>query len=272
MDWFYWLFPPIMTALPLAMVWGSDYILPPAPKTSFRRWGLLLLPIAIAAIIAAYLSALAAFGNVRWVTHGLAYLYFPVWGFAMALTIRPDPDFGERNLRRVERTASLTPRIKTSPVTPAWWIAAWGMTVVGVALLVVAALATAPSVLMIIILVAVSAVFSLGLTHWTLPRTLEEPEPLAADSNPLLKDEYERFRNQRAKTFFALFGIGMPCLLLLFGAGFVWAAGSAASGSTLGIIGGVAGSLFGLIGAAFGVSADLKRKRLREMLHQTEGR
>ena len=56
MDWFYWLFPPIMTALPLAMVWGSDYILPPAPKTSFRRWGLVLLPVAILSVIAAYLS------------------------------------------------------------------------------------------------------------------------------------------------------------------------------------------------------------------------
>ena len=52
MDLYYWLFPPIMTAAPLLMVWFADRTLPPAPNTPFRRWGKVLLPVLALAIIA----------------------------------------------------------------------------------------------------------------------------------------------------------------------------------------------------------------------------
>jgi len=272
MDLYYWLFPPIMMALPLALVWGAEYILPPAPNVPWRRWGKALLPAVTVLVIAGYLAAFAVFGKVAWVTHGLAYLYFPLWGFAMALTIRPDPNFGEKNLNRVERTASLTPRRRESPITSGWWTTAWVVAIVGAALLLGGALVLrAPALtLMQCAIFGGAAVFCVGFTQWFLPTALEEPEPLAAEADPSLQLEYARCRHQRVWTLFAMFAHGMPLLMLGVGGGALWALGSAASGATLGMVGGILGTLFGIIGACAGVWADFKRKRLREMLAKTE--
>ena len=272
MDLYYWLFPPIMTAAPLLMVWFADRMLPPAPNTPFRRWGKLLLPISRLSIIVGYLAAFAAFGRATWVTHGLSYLYFPVWGMAMALTIRPDPNFGERNLERVERSASLKPRRREMPISAGWWKAAWSISIVGSTVLIAAAFVLSPSSLtwFKVLVVSVLTAYSVGLTHWTLPMTLEEPEPLGAAADPSLEKDYAEVRNQRVWVLFAMFAIGMPILLFGMGAGLLWAQDSAARGSTIGIIGAAIGTIFGLLGAAFGVRADLKRKRLAEKLRQSE--
>jgi hypothetical protein len=274
MDLYYWLFPPIMTAAPLLMVWFADRTLPPAPNTPFRRWGKVMLPIAALAIIVGYLGSLWSFGQQPWITHGLSYLYFPVWGFAMALTIRPDPNFGERNLERVERSASLKPRRREMPVSSAWWKIAWSISIVGSAVLIAAAFALSPSTLtwFKVLVVALLTAYSVGLTHWTLPMTLEEPEPLGAAADPTLEKDYAHLRNQRVWILFAMFAIGMPVLLLAMGAGLLWAGDSASRGSTMGIIGAAVGTVFGLLGAACGVWADMKRKRLREMLERAEAR
>lgn len=273
MDLYYWLFPPIMTAAPLLMVWLAERILPPAPNTPFRRWGKVLLPIAALAIVAGYLAALWSFGPQRWITHGLAYLYFPVWGMAMALTIRPDPNFGERNLSRVERSASLKPRRREMPITAGWWTAAWSLSAIGSAVLIAAAFALQASsaTLFSVLLMAGCAVLSVAMTQRALPMTLEEPEPLGVVGEPSLQQEYARFRNYRVWGLFAMFALGMPILLLGMGAGLLCVMGAASSGATFGIVGGVVGSIFGLLGAAFGVAADMKRKKLREMLRRTDG-
>jgi len=261
-----------MMALPITMVWWADRILPPAPNVPWRRWGKALLPIAIVLIIAGYLAAFAAFGNVAWVTHGLAYLYFPVWAAAMALTIRPNPNFGDKNLNRLDRTASLKPRHRQSPIPKRLWTIAWLIAGVGAAALLVAiATGSAPEAAKFSCAVfALMPVFSLGLTHWVLPSTLQEPEPLDAQGNPLLPEEYARFRNERAWTLFALFALAMPIMLLTFGVASLWAFRNGTVGWILGAVGGVTGSVFGLVGAYVGVRADLRRKRLREMLAKAE--
>jgi hypothetical protein len=191
----------------------------------------------------------------------------------MALTIRPDPNFGERNLHRVERAASLKPRKRESPITNGWWTAAWLVGVVGsIGLTIAAFVLQAPSAtLFSVLVVAVCSVFSVAMTHRLLPTTLEEPEPLGVESNPSLEQEYARFRSQRVWGMFAMFAVGMPIMLLLMGAGMLWARGSATGGATIGIFGGVAGTVFGLLGAAFGIAADMRRKRLREMLERSNG-
>ena len=273
MDLYYWLFPPIMTAAPLLMVWLAERILPPAPNTPFRRWGKVLLPVVSLAIVAGYLAALGTLGPQRWITHGLSYLYFPVWGLAMALTIRPDPNFGEQNLSRVERSASLPPRRRESPITSGWWKAAWLIGALGSVALIVGSfsLQASSATLFSVLLMAGCAVLSVAMTQRVLPMTLEEPEPLGVAAESSLQEEYSRFRNYRVWGLFAMFALGMPILLLGMGAGLLCVMGTALSGATFGIVGGVVGSIFGLLGAAFGVAADMKRKKLREMLRRTDG-
>jgi hypothetical protein len=272
MGWFYWLFPPVMTAAPLLMVWFAERTLPAAPSTPFRRWGRVLLLIIALTIIVGYLTTLGVFGRQRWITHGLAYLYFPVWGLAMALTIRPDPNFGERNLARVERSASLTPRRRESPITAAWWTTAWLLAIVGGTGLIAAALwlTVGGTTFWSCALFAMFMIFSVALTHWTLPMALEEPEPHGAVDDPNLQDEYAAFRHHRTWMMFGLFAVGMPILLLVMGVGTLWASGAPVRGATLGVVGGVLGTLFGLLGAALGVGAEMRRRKLREMLHQAD--
>lgn len=272
MDWFYWLFPPLMTAAPLAMVWFADRTFPPAPDTSFRRWGKVLLPAFIVAAVAAYLSALASLGREHALTKALFYLSLPAWGLAIPLTIRPNPNVGEDNFNRAERTASLKPRHRESPISNSWWTVAWSIAVLGASALLIATALRSPSVIAWVCsgVTAACAVFSVWLTQKTLPIGLEEPEPLGVAENQALRDEYARFRNQRLWIMFAMFALGMPVMLLTLGGGTLWAAGWPTAGAKLGIIGGIAGSTFGLIGAAVGVSADMKRKRLAEMLERAE--
>ena len=272
MDWFYWLFPPLMTLAPLAMVWWAERTLPPAPDTAFRRWGKILLPAFILGAIAVYLSSLASLGRESAVTRALFYLYFPAWGLAIPLTIRPNPNAGENNLNRPERTASLRPRRRESPISPKWWLIAWSIAGVGsAALMITAFIQNASSTTLVSTgMLAAFAIFSVWLAQRTLPIGLEEPEPLGVESDATLQVEYVRFRNQRTWLMFLLFAVGMPALLLGMGAAMLWAKDSASSGGTVGIVGGVLGSIFGLIGAAVGIGADMKRKRLAEMLKRSD--
>jgi hypothetical protein len=271
MDWFYWLFPPLMTAAPLAMVWWAERTLPPAPDTAFRRWGKILLPAFILTGIAVYLSALASLGRESAVTCALFYLYFPAWGLAIPLTIRPNPNAGENNLNRPERTASLQPRRHQSPITSAWWAAAWSIALLGSTALGIIALTNNAWLSPISYGSFIAfAVFSVWLTQRALPMGLEEPEPLGVSTDPTLQREYARFRNQRTWMLFLMFALAMPILFLGIGAAMLLAGNSANYGATVGIVGGAIGSLFGLIGAAIGIGADLKRKRLAEMLKRSE--
>jgi hypothetical protein len=272
MDWFYLLFPPLMTAAPLAMVWFADRTLPPAPDTAFRRWGKFLLPAFIVAAVAAYLSALASLGREHALTRVLFYLYFPAWGLAMPLTIRPNPNFGEDNFNRTERTASLKPRHRESPISRRWWLVAWSTALVGSGFVLMIGFLKRPSASSFVAatMIAAFSVFSVWLAQRTLPLGLEEPEPLGTDRSIGLQREYEAFRNRRVWTMFAMFGIAMPIMLLAFAGATVLA--SPGGGPAIGIVGGIVGSVFGLIGAAVGVAADMKRKRLAAMLERAEAR
>src|SRR5215203_3212958 len=171
MDWFYWLFPPLMTAAPLLMVWWADRTLPPAPDTAFRRWGKALMPLTVFPMIVGYLAVLSALGRESSIVKVLFYMYFPFWGLAMAITIRPNPNAGEKNLNRPERTASLTPRRRQSPIPNSWWAAAWLFSVAGAAaLMIVAVQGGVPAKAIFSCgMTAAFAVFSVALTKWTLP-------------------------------------------------------------------------------------------------------
>ena len=104
-----------------------------------------------------------------------------------------------------------------------------------------------------------------------LPRILRsmllEPEPMDAAGSAELAELYARQRRRRVLGMFWLMGVAAPLFMSSLYALITW---FPADGATLGIIGGVGGSLLGLVGAVFGMTMSAERMKIAEVRARLE--
>jgi hypothetical protein len=104
-----------------------------------------------------------------------------------------------------------------------------------------------------------------------LPRILRsmllEPEPMDAAGSAELAVLYARQRRRRVLGMFWLMGVAAPLFMSSLYALITW---FPADGATLGIIGGVGGSLLGLVGAVFGMTMSAERMKIAEVRARLE--
>lgn len=194
-------------------------------------------------------------------------MFFPLWfALAMPLLLALRPEAGSPFPEHGPRVATLSSRSEASPIGRAPWVALWSVWVCALIAVSVRAFVAgdAPVSYLMSSLTLALAVMNLALAPLFIRMLLREPEPLDAAGSPVLVDAYAAHRNARAWGMFWLIGV-MATLLSGFAVANVW---SPMSGATLGIVGGVGGSLVGVAGAAFGVTMGNQRMKIRRMLDE----
>ena len=197
-------------------------------------------------------------------------LFFPLW-FAMAMPLLQACGYGANKDKATIRSASLVNRPATNPVPRSAWIPPGVIWLIAVALVVAAlndesAKGDTTAWLAFGLLVTVVPMTTLFLGPWAVRMSLQEPEPLDPSGHPQLLDAYERLRRVKAWGFYGL----TVAMLLLFCILLPLMAWHGAQGATIGIFGGVSGSLVGIGGATFGVMMSARRQAVRRLLEDLQ--
>jgi len=194
-------------------------------------------------------------------------MFFPLWFvLAMPLLVLCRPEAASPFPQNGPRVAALVSRSQASPIRRSHWVALWILWLSGVVAVVVGAtvavptpVSPAPAILTIVL-----AVLPLALAPLCSRMILREPEPLDASGSTVLVDAYAAHRSARAWGMYWLAAV-MTALFSAFAVAMVW---SPMSGATLGVVGGIGGSLVGIAGAAFGVTMGNQRMKIRRMLDE----
>lgn len=211
-------------------------------------------------------------------------LFFPLWfGLAWPLMSLKNPTWkgtmhGSAEAPGAVRTASLTNRVRQSPVTRWMWVAAViacsagpiAIALRGLQLFAVdstggeAATANSPEYQRWLILLLISATMPINLlaVPGVLRSMLMESEPMDAAGSPELSELYARQRRRRALGMFWLMGVLGPASLGAIFALMVWFPNL---GSMWGLIGGLGGVLVGCIGSVFGFMMTAERAKIAEV-------
>lgn len=208
-----------------------------------------------------------------WMTFGapldrlMWMMFFPLWfALAMPLLVLCRPEAGSPFAQDGPRVATLSSRGGASPIRRTSWVVLWSVWVYSLVAVGVGIFVShePPVPILMPILTLVCAVLPLALAPQMIRMLLREPEPLDAAGSALLVDAYATHRRARAWGMYWLIA-AMTTLLSAFAVASAW---SLMSGATLGIVGGIAGSVVGIGGAAFGVTMGNQRMKIRRLLDE----
>ncbi len=180
----------------------------------------------------------------------------------------PAPDAASPDEPR-RRVASLRDRPRSSYLSPVWWVLPIGVFTITLAE-IVRAVVTGPTLpssgaTLHLVLEPLGAVGILIGYGWWAHHSAGTPQDLSqADDPAALEAAYDDFRRFIVRGVFALM-TAMVLLLMGSAVAVAHAPASGFSGATLGMLGGVGGTVVGLAGAAFGTLADVKRLRIRKL-------
>ncbi|MBX3356274.1 MAG: hypothetical protein KF724_11330 [Phycisphaeraceae bacterium] len=206
-------------------------------------------------------------------------LFFPLWFMLAMPSIRAkNPVWGgalDGSDGRSEpvRTAMLTNRERENPISRrAWALVTAALVLI---MLAIAARGMAPfsesaevarveRVRWIVAMctMALCGTLTLAIMPWALRRIHSEPEPLVPGVEAELIEAYRTHRRRKVTALFWLLGVAVPGFLGALAGAIVW--GSVGSGETIGLIGGVGGSMLGVAGAFIGCLFAFDRIRIAE--------
>ena len=283
---------PIMILLPLALaLLIPSRVASDAERTRIRAR---FVPLVIAtltalAIWAGLLLTSPRFEWARWAADFCWLLNFPLFaGFAWPILRLKHPSWDNTTFTTATatgstRTASLVNRERQSPVTRAMWSLAIvsclaGPLAIGARGFWLFPMPTGEAAMpfmestdhLVWSLFLVLSSLALLELLW-LPRILRsmliEPEPMDAAGSAELAGLYARQRSRRVLGMFWLLGVAAPLFMSSLYALITW---FPADGATLGIIGGVGGSLLGIVGAVFGITMSAERMKIAEVRARLE--
>jgi hypothetical protein len=253
-----------------------------------RQWALAILTL-VAVGVWAGLALTAHESQSEWLERFVRFtwiLFFPLWfGLAMPAIRAKNSVWGSglscdaQNTSPV-RTASLAPRTRENPITPLHW--AFAATLFAILLVAMAARSLYPFAegfnsrggnerLRWQIVMGVYAFCGL-FTFTLMPRAIWKmhtaPEPLDPSGSPELIELYKMDRLRRVRSLFWLLVVVQPVFLGLIFCASLWI--SLGSGRTLGMIGGIGGSLLGFLGASVGIASAYRRIRIAQVKAKLE--
>jgi hypothetical protein len=266
MIWFNRLFPPFMVLFPLVFVLCTrahpKRARDDAPRRMQRLWLVTLIALALHLVVQPWLESNPGSLEVlrrAWPlvlgTGGFMMIWF---AFAMPALQAKHP--GWRNLPNQGspepvRSASLTPRNTTSPISRGTWIMGWTLFGLCTGAIGWAITEGAPSVLLL------SIAWWLGFSVYGSRASQVEAEPMDAAGSPELAEAWASLRSFKAWCFFS---IGLLAMLGFAAVAVVtvYAPQSAGmSGAVLGTAGGIAGGVFGTV-------ASIRRARINALLQE----
>ncbi|MFN7731053.1 MAG: hypothetical protein ACK5OB_04070 [Pirellula sp.] len=271
-------FAPFMLLVPLGVVVAmpnratSDAKRALAKRLQWTLVGFTLLALATSL----GLSWIAASGSLP-VGHPLQQiamhcwvLFFPLWfGLAMPCVQAKLPATqGAGNatslggMQGETRTASLVNRLRQHPLQKWEWIVGGAISIACLSLIAARGLVPFPTEepsgasqgaflrwLLALGIYAACVVLQWIIVPISLRAMLLEPEPMDAEGSPELQEAYSNYRKQKGRVLYWMLAVIQPVFLGGMIAVMVWMPGRTPS---LGLVGGIGGTLLGLCGAAFG--------------------
>jgi hypothetical protein len=197
-------------------------------------------------------------------------LFFPLWfGLAMpcvqakSLAIQGAGSATSLGGMQGEtRSASLVNRLRQHPLKTWEWIVGAALSIACLSIIAARGLAPFPTEglsgtsqgaflrwLLALGIYSACVVLQWIIVPISLRAMLLEPEPMDAEGSPELQEAYSSYRKQKARVLFWMIAVIVPVFLGGMVAVMVWTPGQSAS---MGLVGGIGGTLLGLCGAAFG--------------------
>jgi len=283
---------PIMILLPLAVaLLVPGRLASDAERTRLRAR---FVPLVIAtltalAIWAGFLLTSLRFEWARWAADFCWLLNFPLFaGFAWPILRLKNPSWDNTTFAAATatggiRTASLVNRERQSPVTRGMWMLAIAACLAGPIAIGARGFWLFPMptgeaarpfmestdhlVWSLFLVLSALALVELLVLPRILRSMLLEPEPMDAAGSAELAELYARQRRRRVLGMFWLMGVAAPLFMSSLYALITW---FPADGATLGIIGGLGGSLLGIVGAIFGMTMSSERMKIADVRARLE--